>query len=413
MTKRPHLLLDLPVLLLSMFLTSSSLLQARQERSSDPFENGFDSAEIKEHNGAPTLFLNGRPTFYGTWWVSPPTTEGWIASDIAKKDAAESGIHIYAFDVGSTEWCGPGPGRTSHYDFSTVQARFNRILEADPKALFHLRIYLEMSEPQSQWWHDLYPEEREIVSDGTPHRQSFASTIWREQAKDFLRAYVAHLKKIGLFNRVVSYQVGAGHTGEWVKGKLSMFFLTGDYSKPMKRNFRGWLREHYNNDESALRKAWNKPEVSFDTAEVPSGIEQFETKHLTFRDPKQEQNVIDYYHCLADLCGSLVVDFCHTVKDATGGKALAGAFFGYLMELAWNAGFFAEGPGSPYSTYQRSGHLGLGQVLESPDVDFLVSPYSYGFRGLGGEGCSMLPTESVRLHKKICCHGGRHAHAYG
>lgn len=401
MKRKTLLLLALPALFMSLFDSVSSIPLPRQERNRDPFENGFLSAEIRVHNGAPTLFLDGKPGFYSTWWVSPPTTEGWVASDVTKKNAAETGIHIYAFDVGSTEWCGPAPGRSGHYDFSTLQSRLNRILEADPKALFHLRIYLEMSEPQSQWWHDLYPEEREIVSDGTPYRQSFASTIWREQAKDFLRAYVAHLRQIGLFNRVVSYQVGAGHTGEWVKGKLSMYYLTGDYSKPMKRHFRVWLREHYSNDEAGLRKAWNKPEVSFETAEVPSGVEQFETKHMTFRDPKQEQNVIDYYHCLADLCGSLVVDFCRTVKEATGGKALAGAFFGYLMELAWNAGFFAEGPGSPYSTYQRSGHLGLAQVLESPYVDFLVSPYSYGFRGIGGEGCSMLPTESLRLHKKI------------
>ncbi|HTY38491.1 MAG TPA: hypothetical protein VMH23_15340 [Bacteroidota bacterium] len=401
MKRATHLLLALPLFSMCLLQHDPTIPLSRQEAGSDPFKNGFASAEIRLHNGAPTLFLDGKPLFYGTWWVSPPTQEGWAAFDIAKKNAAESGIHIYAFDVGSTEWAGPAPGRSGHYDFSTVRARFNRILEADPKALFHLRIYLEMSEPQSQWWHDLYPEEREVVSDGTPYRQSFASTVWREQAKDFLRAYIAYLKQIGLFNRVVSYQVGAGHTGEWVKGKLSMFFLTGDYSKPMKRHFREWLRGRYNNDESALKHAWNQPQVSFESAEVPSDIEQFQAKNNTFRDTRQEQNVIDYYRCLADLCGSLVVDFCHTVKEATGGKALAGAFFGYLMELAWNAGFFAEGPGSPYSTYQRSGHLGLGRVLESPDVDFLVSPYSYGFRGMGGEGCSMLPTESLRLHKKI------------
>jgi hypothetical protein len=375
--------------------------QLSKDRGIDPFKNGFRSAEVKTYNGAPTLFLDGKPAFYGAWWVSPPTTDGWPASGVTKKNSSETGIHIYAFDVGPAEWCGPAPGRSSHYDFSTVKARFNRILEADPRAFFHLRIYLEMSEPQSLWWHDLYPEEREILSDGTPHRQSFASTVWHKQANDFLRAYIAHLKKIGLFNRVVSYQVGAGHTGEWVKGKLSMFFLTGDYSKPMKHHFQEWLRERYNNDVTALKTAWNNPQVSFEVAVVPSGIEQFETKNMTFRDPKKEQNVIDYYHCLADLCGSLVVDFCHTVKEASGGKALAGAFFGYLMELAWNAGFFAEGPGSIYSTYQRSGHLGLGQVLESPYVDFLVSPYSYGFRGIGGEGCSMLPTESLRLHNKL------------
>jgi hypothetical protein len=389
--------------LLSLILLGSGFLVSLpgQEGRRDPFRNGFTTAEIKPHNGAPTLFLDGKPAFYGTWWVSPPTVEGWVAADVARKNAAETGIHIYAFDVGPTEWCGPGPGRTGHYDFSSVKARFGRVLEADPNALFHLRIYLEMSEPQSQWWHALYPDEREVVSDGTPYRQSFASKVWREQAKDFLRAYVAHLKQIGLFNRVVSYQVGAGHTGEWVKGKLSMFFLTGDYSKPMKLHFREWLRGKYGNDESAFRKAWNKPELSFQSAEVPAADEQFGTKHLTFRDPQQEQNVIDYYRCLADLCGGLVVDFCRTVKEATGGKALAGAFYGYLMELAWNAGFFAEGPGSPYSTYQRSGHLGLGQVLESPFVNFLVSPYSYGFRGIGGEGTSMLPAESVRLHNKM------------
>jgi hypothetical protein len=374
---------------------------APQGAQENAFRNGFSTAEIKPYKGAPTLFLDGKPAFYGTWWSSPPTIEGWSAAEVAKRNADETGIHIYAFDIGSAEWCGPGPGRNSDYDFSTLIARFNKVLEVDPEALFHLRIYLEIAEGQSQWWLDKYPEEREIVSDGTLHRQSYASVIWREQAKDFLRAFAAYLKKVGLSRRVLSYQVGTGHTGEWVKGKLSMFFLTGDYSKPMAQHFRSWLRQKYNSDPAVFQKAWNRSGASFENAEVPTVAEQFEAKHMTFRDPQKEQNVIDYYQCLAELCGDLVVDFCQTVKEATEGKALAGAFFGYIMELAWNAGFFAEGPGSPYSTYQRSGHLGLGRVLESPHVNFLVSPYSYGFRGMGGEGTSMLPTESVRLHNKM------------
>jgi hypothetical protein len=36
------------------------------------------------------------------------------------------------------------------------------------------------------------------------------------------------------------------------------------------------------------------------------------------------------------------------------------------------------------------------------DPETLVSPYSYGYRGLGGDGPSMLPSESVRLHGKLC-----------
>ena len=81
---------------------------------------------------------------------------------------------------------------------------------------------------------------------------------------------------------------------------------------------------------------------------------------------------------------------------------MAGAFYGYLMDMTWNGGFFEERPESDYSTYQRSGHLGLRRVLESPYVDFLVGPYSYGFRGIGGDAPAMQPAESVRLHAKLC-----------
>ena len=354
--------------------------------------------EIKDHNGTPTLFIDGKPSFYGTWWTAAPEKDTWIRSDFALANAADTGIHIYAFDVGRLEWAGPEEGRSGHFDFSSVEARYKQVLDADPEARFHLRIYLEMHEGFRKWWHNLYPDEVEVCSDGSTYRQSFASKVWRDQAKDFLRAYIHHIQKIGLADRIVSYQVGAGHTGEWVKGKISMYHLTGDYSKPMVRHFRSWLKGRYKGNLRFFREAWNDTKVTFETAEIPSGAEQFQTKHFTFRDPSQEQNVIDYYRCLADLCSDLVIDFCRTVKQATNRRSLAGAFYGYLMELAWNAGFFSEGPDSEYSTYQRSGHLGLKKVLDSPDVDFLVSPYSYGFRGIGGESCSMLPTESLRLH---------------
>ena len=65
-------------------------------------------------------------------------------------------------------------------------------------------------------------------------------------------------------------------------------------------------------------------------------------------------------------------------------------------------GILAERAESDYSTYQRSGHLGLRRVLASPYVDFLVCPYSYGFRGMGGDAPAMQPVESARLHGKLC-----------
>ncbi len=360
---------------------------------------GIAIAEIRPHRGSPALFLDGRPVFPAIAWTSAPRPDGWDFAEQARRNA-DTGIHIYAFDVGSgVEWTGPGPGRSGAHDFSTVEARFGRVLEADPRALFHLRIQLEIG--HDDWWAKAHPGELEILDDGRPNGMSFASRAWRAEAEAFLEAYIAHLKAVGLFDRVIAYQVGAGHTGEWVKGESSMYRPCGDYGRPMREYFHKWLRARYGGDEARLRAAWDEPAASFDSAAVPAAERQLEAGAGTFRDPRRDADVIDYFRALADLCGGTVAGFCRTVKEATGRRKLAGAFYGYLMELAWNGGFFKERPDSDYSTTQRSGHLGLGRVLDSPDVDFLVSPYGYGFRGMGGDSPSMLPAESVRRSGKL------------
>jgi hypothetical protein len=357
-------------------------------------------AGVKVYNGTPTLFLNGEPAFGAMCWVDPPSTEGWRDAEGAAA-VAKAGIHIYSFDAGKGyEWVEPKPGCSDGFDFSAVEARYGRIIAVDPLARFHLRLNFEVQ--PGDWWMKAYPGECEITSEGKPFGQSFASEVWRRQVKDFLQAFATYLDRTGLMDRVTAFQTGAGHTGEWVKGEISMSVLCGDYSEPMRRHFRSWLRRQYGDDLAAFRVAWNDPRISFDTAEVPSAEQQLHTRLYTFRDPARERNVIDYYRCYADLSSDLLIDFCRTVKEATGGKKLAGAFYGYLMDLAWNGGFFEERPESDYSTYQRSGHLGLRRVLESPYVDFLVSPYSYGYRGIGGDAPAMQPTESARLHGKLC-----------
>ena len=357
-------------------------------------------AQVRSHNGTPTLFLNGEPVFAGMCWVSTPLTEGWRDSEHARA-VAKAGIHIYSFDAGKDfEWVEPKAGRSDPFDFSTVEARYGRIIDVDPHARFHLRLHFEFQ--PGDWWMKAYPGECEIASDGRPVGQSFASEVWRKQVNEFLQAFVAHLHRTGLINRITAFQPGAGHTGEWVKGETSMYSLCSDYSEPMRRHFRSWLRHTYHDDLAEFRAAWHNPGINFEVAEVPSADEQLQARLYSFRDPARERNVIDYYQCLADLSADLVIDFCRTSKEATDGTKLAGAFYGYLMDMTWNGGFFEERPESDYSTYQRSGHLGLRRVLESPYVDFLVGPYSYGFRGIGGDAPAMQPAESVRLHAKLC-----------
>ena len=39
--------------------------------------------------------------------------------------------------------------------------------------------------------------------------QSMASLVWREQVNELLAAMIAHLKELGLYDRVVAFQIGS------------------------------------------------------------------------------------------------------------------------------------------------------------------------------------------------------------
>lgn len=362
-------------------------------------------AQMKQYNGTPTVFFDDKPAFFGCHLVGYMIPESMDAHQPFIQKYAEAGVHIYSVDTLTHEWVGPKVGNSSPYDFSLVLPRLQCYIDIDPDALFLLRMGFETRWAPGNWWNEMYPNEVEILSDGSIWGQSFASNVWKSQVNDLIEKFIEHLKDTGLYERVVAFQVGAGSSGEWIKDMSCMLQETMDYSPPMRRHFRSWLREHYQDNVVSLQKAWADSSVTFETAEVPSYEEQSETttRH-SFRNPQLERKTIDFYTCFAELCADDLIEFCHTVRRITRNEKLVGGFFGYVMELAWNMGFFADSgtlAASEVSTLQRSGHLGLHKVLHSPDIDFLVSPYSYAFRGLGGDGLPMQPAESLQIHGKM------------
>ena len=362
-------------------------------------------AHVKQHNGTPTLFLDGQPVYANCHLIGGIDPKGLEATQAVIRAFAGNGIHIYSIDAVGDEWYKPLGGVPGAYDFSTTAPRLQSILDADPDALFLLRMGFETRYAPEDWWNLRYPDEVEVLSDGRRISASYASQVWQTQVQDCLRAYIRHLRSVGLYDRVIAYQIATGTCGEWIKDWSSMSPPSGDFSPAMRRQFRAWLRQRYHADPAALQAAWGDPRVTFDTAEVPSGPEQATTTHYLFRDPRRERQTIDFYECYAETAADALLSMCHAVKEETHGDKITGAFFGYLMELAWNNCFFNDDQGdreaSQVSTVQRSGHLGLQKVLRSPDLDFLVSPYSYAFRGVGGDGLPMQPTESLRVHGKL------------
>ena len=175
-------------------------------------------------------------------------------------------------------------------------------IDVDPQALFLMRMSTDTRSAPSNWFNAAYPDEVEVLSDGSRNFASFASTVWREEVTKLLAAFIQHLRDTGMYDRVIAYQIGAGSSGEWIKDMSCMLLPSNDFSAPMQRHFRAWLKARYH-DDAGLAAAWADPAATLAAAVVPSHEMQSNTTGHTFRDPRREQAVIDYYECLAEVCG--------------------------------------------------------------------------------------------------------------
>ena len=98
-----------------------------------------------------------------------------------------------------------------------------------------------------------------------------AATKCRTLMTDYLTALRKHVEKQPYGRAVVGYRLLWGYDSQWgaVRQDYSAknpAFL--DYSQPMLSGFRKFLKKKYHSLEQ-LRKAWNKPDVSFENAAIP------------------------------------------------------------------------------------------------------------------------------------------------
>jgi hypothetical protein len=355
--------------------------------------NGHTVAEVKPWHGAPALHIYGQPRSGMTWATYTPSVEVF-------GDFTRAGVNLFTFSGTPTE-AGYGLSRTvwvapGQYDYSEFDRRMQMVLEANPHAFVFPRLYLHAP----AWWSKLHPDDVVLEDRGDGHpvplvhaagkpAPSWASEAWRRDTVEGLRRLVEHIETAPYADRVIGYHLASGTTEEWMMWGANENQWV-DYSPACLKAFRRWLEEAYGNDQR-LRAAWGDPAVTLATATIPPRDRRASTRLGWLRDPATEQAVIDFYRFNSDLVADTIRHFAKAVKDLTHREKVVGVFYGYLLQLCGE------------QRQQNAGHLALGRVLASPDVDFVCSPTSYAFRQLGGEGTShfMSLLGSVQLHGKL------------
>ncbi|MEN6408036.1 MAG: LamG-like jellyroll fold domain-containing protein [Thermoguttaceae bacterium] len=358
----------------------------------DTIGHAKTTAAVRPHQGVPALWINDRP-------VAPIAMipGGHFPRDVCR-DFAAAGVHVYSQILWTwngivreskaktpeecTDWW-LGPGK---YAFERVDRQVQAMIAADPQAYIFLRLKLE----PPAWWVRENPEELSQYEDGRRAPQySMASEKWEATYERMLRDLIAHIEASSYAGHLIGYQPAGGQSSEWYwygchKGLI-------DYSPAACKRFGKWLKERYAGDVAALRKAWNDQQVDFDTARPPSNKARQATEHLLFRDSSKVGAVLDYQRFLTAMTVHHIIKSCRICKEASGGRKIAGVFYGYSFPYAstatglWNLGF-----------------LGLQEVLDSPYVDFLCAPTNYSYRRGGEPGNFMsVYTDSYQLHQKL------------
>ena len=339
-------------------------------------------AQVRKTSAGPALYVNGKPMtptvlFVNLHDVADPVHTPLQLGEV--EAAGRHGVNIVSLTIG-TPW--PGPGETPDYAGAADQW-IEMALKANPKALLIPRI---LTTAPSDAWFAAHPDERMLYDDGARGLPSVHSEAWRRDAARHVTALVSHLEaKFG--DHILAYHPSGQHTGEWFYDRM-WEGRTAGFEPPAAPAFRAFLRAEYRTD-AALRRAWGDPAVTLETAMPPGKAEQARADHGALRDPAGQRKAIDFDEFRNTEMADTVALLCHAVKQAAP-KKLTVAFYGYHFEIA-------PAP----SGMQTSGHLALGRLLRSPDVDILCSPVSYWNRGIGGGGYFMAPIDSIQLHGKL------------
>ncbi len=250
------------------------------------------------------------------------------------------------------------------YDFGSLDQQI-----ADLKGTGKDRNFICMVDLNSPEWLSRQLSLAHESGDSFTHlSEALANPRWKEATMQYLKDFLAYCEAHHA-DCIRAYVLVCGHTDEWFDHNGEICGLHKE------RAYRQWRMERGLPPQappSAL--AMNSPEYD----------------GLLF-DPATSSGVLEYRRFCNELVGNAICEFAKATREAIRPEAEIGVFYGYVMTRLGAA---------------ESGHCAYEKVVQSPDIDFFISPGSYGDRAMGGGGgwlgCSGTEKLAGKIHMHEC-----------
>ncbi len=350
------------------------------------------TAKVAMHNGAPTLFVDGKPRVPAIYKAK--LTDGSRANFHAGKVFMNAGmdIQVIALRYGdfSPKHNRYGVWSKDGFDIEAAIKIIKNSMRTAPEAKFVLTLVLHPAYPEfglqfpDEVWingdgktvYGHYTHAQYFLQDKIPSRYvpwpSYNSMIWRDMVKKHTADLIAELKKRNLSKKIIGIHLGGGHDAQF-----SMRHL--DYSKPALAGFKEFVRARYKNVD-ALRKAWRDPEVTFDNISLPEYRRG--AKH-TMLDPVRERKQIDFFIFQKLAPFRMQEDIGASIKKNFGKE---------IVIMRWCMAAFGGDFGAA---------MDIGAFMDSEVIDILIAQSSYNRRFPGLPHGVRQPLASYRINGKL------------
>lgn len=329
-----------------------------------------DAPQVVMRDGVPTLVRNG-VTYPPLFFFGNASDERRLATVLEQvRYAYDSGIRVFVHYVELDVT--PSGSADDAAQFAAYLLKQTLDVAPDAQVIFRTVF------TAATGWEAAYPKAKYFAESGGLGEPSICDTAFWDDAERCLEDFIGQLRLLPMAEHIMGLHL---ERGEW-------FFAAGwgyDTSAAAQEEFRKWVRLRYRNDNVALCASWFDGQAQFDTLTVPDYRGETKTGEEFVQTGRKTRRWVDYHLFLSDVTMERVGQLAHAVKKASEGTFLVGVSYGYTFE--WS--------------HPASGHLSLGKLLRTPEVDFIAGPPSYKNREPGGSCPFPGPIDSFALNGKL------------